>query len=188
MTETLQPPAAKQDKLQGPTTEAVPPGDDRPRQVCADCGFVNYINPKVVVGAVSVWEDKFLLVKRAIAPRKGYWTIPAGFLETGETVEAGAVRETWEEARARVTVDALLGVYSLSRIAQVYLVYRGQMLSANHAPGPESEDSRLVTWEDIPWDDIAFPSVTWALNHYRDTADQAAPIPRTEPPSIHWER
>jgi len=174
--------------LQGPVTEAVPPGDDRPRQVCTDCGFVNYVNPKVVVGAVSVWEDKFLLAKRAIEPRKGFWTIPAGFLEVGETTEAGAVRETWEEARARVTVDALLGVYSLARIAQVYLVYRGKMLSASHAPGPESEDTKLVTWDDIPWEDIAFPSVTWALNHYRDAVDYAAPVPRTEPPAIHWER
>lgn len=180
--------SSSSNNLQGPTVEAVPPGDDRPRQVCTDCGFVNYINPKVVVGAVSVWEGKFLLARRAIEPQKGFWTIPAGFLETGETVEAGAVRETWEEARARVRLDALLGVYSLARIAQVYLVYRGQMLSAAHAPGPESLETKLVAWEDIPWDDIAFPSVTWALNHYRETADQAAPVPRTEPPAIHWER
>jgi ADP-ribose pyrophosphatase YjhB (NUDIX family) len=166
----------------------IPPGDDRPRRVCDDCGFVNYVNPRVVVGAVSTWESKILLVRRAIEPRKGYWTIPAGFLEVGETVEAGAVRETWEEARARIDIDCLLGVYNIVRIGQVYLVFRGEMLSASHAPGPESEASSLVRWDDIPWDNLAFPSVRWALEHYSESLREGAIVPRHEPHAIHWER
>lgn len=173
---------------QGPIHERTPLGDDRPRRVCEDCGFINYVNPRVVVGAVCTWKDKFLLAKRAIEPRLGYWTIPAGFLETGETVEAGAVRETWEEARARIRIDAMLGVYSIVRIAQVYVVFRGEMLSPRHAPGPESADTLLVNWDEIPWGDLAFPSVRWALEHYRDAQDQTAMPPRSEPPNIHWER
>lgn len=156
--------------------------------VCEDCGFVNYVNPKVVVGAVATWQDKYLLVKRAIEPRKGYWTIPAGYLEVGETVEAGAVRETWEEARARISVDSLLGVYNITRIAQVYLVYRAHMLTERHAPGPESEAAQLVHWKDIPWDGLAFPSVRWSLTHARDTQGQSQVVPSQEPPAIHWER
>ena len=173
---------------QGPIHERIPPGDDRPRRVCDACGFVNYVNPRVVVGAVCTWEDKFLLAKRAIEPRKGYWTIPAGFLETGETVEAGAVRETWEEARARIKVDAMLGVYSIVRIGQVYIVFRGAMLSPLHAPGPESEDTLLVRWKDNPWDELAFPSVHWAFEHYAESEGSAVMPPRYEPPAIHWER
>ncbi len=178
----------KSEKAKGPSVERTPEGDDRPRLVCADCGFINYVNPKVVVGAVSTWEDKFLLVKRAIEPRQGYWTIPAGFLEIGETVEAGAVRETWEEARAHIAIDALLGVYSIVRIAQVYLVFRAHMTSATFSPGPESEDAKLLAWQDIPWDDLAFPSVRWALEHFDNAREHQAIVPAREPPAIHWER
>jgi ADP-ribose pyrophosphatase YjhB (NUDIX family) len=172
----------------GPTVERIPPGDDRPRLVCNDCGFVNYVNPKVVVGAVATWGSQFLLVKRAIEPRKGHWTIPAGFLEVGETVEAGAVRETWEEARARITIDALLGVYNITRIAQVYLVFRAHLLEEAFAPGPESQEAGLFSWDDIPWSDLAFPSVQWALEHYKDAQGQTDVVPSREPPTIHWER
>ena len=172
----------------GPTFERTPPGDDRPRLVCDECGFIHYVNPKVVVGAVATWGGKFLLVKRAIEPRKGFWTIPAGYLEIGETVEAGAVRETWEEARARIVIDALLGVYSITRIAQVYLVFRARMLSEGFAPGPESEEAELVTWNDIPWDDLAFPSIHWALKHHNEVQGQTTIVPGREPPAIHWER
>jgi len=180
--------ANKTQKTKGPTLERTPAGDDRPRLVCEDCGFVNYVNPKIVVGAVSTWDDKFLLVKRAIEPRRGYWTIPAGFLEVGETVEAGAVRETWEEARAHIKVDALLGVYSIIRIAQVYLVFRAHMTSAAHTPGLESEEAALLAWQDIPWDELAFPSVRWALEHFDNVRDKAFIVPEREPPAIHWER
>ena len=176
------------EKSKGPVLERIPEGDDRSRLVCSDCGFINYVNPKVVVGAVSSWDGKFLLVKRAIEPRMGYWTIPAGFLEVGETVEAGAVRETWEEARAHIAIDALLGVYNITRIAQVYLVFRARMLTETHAPGVESEAAGLFSWSEIPWDDLAFPSVRWALEHFDGAHGQTHIVPTGEPPAIHWER
>ena len=179
---------SKASKPNGPVLERVPPGDDRPRLMCDDCGFVHYVNPKVIVGAVATWNGKFLLVKRAIEPRKGFWTIPAGFLEVGETVEAGAVRETWEEARAHIAIDALLGVYNITRIAQVYLVFRAHMVSETFSPGSESEEAELLPWDDIPWNDLAFPSVHWALEHYRDAEGQTEIVPAREPPAIHWER
>jgi ADP-ribose pyrophosphatase YjhB (NUDIX family) len=166
----------------------VPPGDDRTRLVCGDCGFINYQNPRVVTGAVATWENRFLLAKRAIEPRKGYWTIPAGFLELEETVEVGAVRETWEEARARIAIDGLIGVYSVARIGQIHIIFRGRMLSPAFAPGPESEAVDLFSWDEIPWADLAFPVVQWSLQHFREMGDAAAFSPRYEPPAIHWER
>src|SRR5881398_2910972 len=120
---TSAPPAA----TKGPHAEQIPPGDDRLRRVCLDCGFIDYLNPRIIVGAVSTWEDRILLAKRAIEPRKGYWTVPAGFLELEETLDAGAVRETWEEAGARVAIDALIGVYNIPRIGQVHMMFRAHM-------------------------------------------------------------
>ena len=152
----------------GPSVKEVPPGDDRERLVCPDCGYVAYDNPKIVAGAVAVWEDRFLICRRAIEPRKGYWTIPAGYLELNETTAEGAKRETWEEARAEVEIDGLIGLYEIPRISQVYVVHHARMTSPDHAPGPESEDVILAPWEDIPWDDMAFPSVTWALKRFRE--------------------
>jgi ADP-ribose pyrophosphatase YjhB (NUDIX family) len=172
----------------GPRVEIVPDGDDRPRLVCPDCGFINYINPRVVVGAVSTWGDKFLMAKRAIHPRKGFWTIPAGFLEAGETLEAGAVRETWEEARARIKIDQLLGIYNIARISQVYLVFRAHMISEDHGAGVESEDARLFAWDEIPWDTLAFPSIKWSLTHFREVMGRSDFAPRCEPAAMHWER
>ena len=140
----------------------------------------------MIVGAVSTWEGKFLLAKRAIEPRKGHWTLPAGFLEIGETLEAGAVRETWEEARARIKVDGLLGIYNVARIGEVHMIFRGHMLSPDFAPGPESQDVALYAWEDIPWDDLAFPSIFWSLKHYQEVAALKDFAPRTEPAGMHW--
>jgi ADP-ribose pyrophosphatase YjhB (NUDIX family) len=174
--------------LKGPVLERVPDGDDRLRLVCADCGFVNYVNPRIVAASVPAWRGRILLARRAINPRQGFWTIPAGFLEVGETVEAGAVREAWEEARARIAVDALLAVYNIAAIGQVYMVYRARMLSADHAAGPESSDTGLFAWEDIPWNDLAFPSVRWALQHHRDAEGRTGFAPFTEPAEIHWSR
>ncbi len=147
----------------------MPDGDDRERSVCATCGFVDYQNPKIVVGSVAAWEGKLLLCRRAIEPRKGYWTLPAGYLELGETAEEGALREAWEEARARLRLDRLLAVYSVPRISQVQLMYRANLETPEISPGPESQDVMLASWDDIPWADIAFPTVGWALRHYRDT-------------------
>src|SRR5690606_12096122 len=109
-----------------PFRRTVPPGDDRERHVCADCGWIHYVNPRIVVGSVCTYEGRFLLCRRDIEPRRGYWTLPAGFLEEGESAEAGAAREALEEANARLAIDALLGVYSIPRISQVQLMYRAR--------------------------------------------------------------
>lgn len=174
--------------LKGPVIERVPDGDDRLRLVCGDCGFVNYVNPRIIVAAVPVWDGKVLLARRAIEPRRNFWTVPAGFLEVGETIEAGAVRETWEEARARIVADGLLGIYNIAVIGQVYVVYRGRMLSAEHAPGPESLETALFAFDDVPWSDLAFPSVGWALRDYRKVEGQTSFAPFHEPAAFHWER
>ena len=114
-----------------------------------------------------MWEDKYLLCRRAIEPRRGYWTLPAGFLELEETAEQGAAREAWEEARARLNILQLLAVYSVPHISQIQLMFCATLESSEISPGPESEDVRLVAWQDIPWDALAFPSVIWALRQQK---------------------
>ncbi|MEL7486053.1 MAG: NUDIX hydrolase [Pseudomonadota bacterium] len=150
----------------------IPPGDDRERSVCDRCGFVDYQNPKIVVGSIAAWEDKIVLCKRAIEPRKGYWTLPAGYLELNETPEEGARREAWEEARARIEIERVLAIYSVPRISQVQIMYRAQLLSPQIEAGPESEAVMLATWDDIPWADIAFPSAGWALRQWRESRER----------------
>lgn len=159
-----------------------PEGDDREREICQRCGFVNYENPKIVVGSVATWEDRILLCRRAINPRDGYWTLPAGYLELNESPEQGAIREAWEEARARLVIDQLLATYAITRISQVQLIYRSRLSSPEIAAGPESREVGLFTWEQIPFDQIAFPSVHWALEHFRQTAGQAtfAPLAQSD--------
>lgn len=160
----------------------IPDGDDRRRLVCDTCGFIQYENPRIVVGSVAGWEDRVLLCRRAIEPRKGYWTLPAGYLELGESPEVGAVREAWEEARAELEIDRLLAIYSITRISQVQLIYRARLKHPGVAPGPESLEVALFRFDEIPYGDIAFPSVHWALKDYRETLDQTAFAPRVEPP------
>ncbi|MEM8800353.1 MAG: NUDIX hydrolase [Pseudomonadota bacterium] len=145
----------------------VPAGDDRERDVCETCGFVNYNNPKVVVGSVVIHDEKILLCRRAIEPRKGYWTLPAGFLENQETAVEGAKREAWEEARAKLKISSLLAVYSLTHISQIQLIYKATLEEPTFSAGPESAEVELFEYEDVPWDDLAFPSVKWALAHAR---------------------
>lgn len=152
----------------------VPEGDDRSRLVCTDCGFINYENPKVVVGSVCGWEDRILLCRRAIQPRAGFWTLPAGYLELQETTDEGAIREAWEEARARIEIEGVLGVYSIPRLSQVQVIYRARLISPDIAAGPESAEVGLFRWDEIPWDDIAFPSVRWALSHYDEVRGHTA--------------
>ena len=147
----------------GPIHKIIPEGDSFKRNVCLDCGYIAYDNPKIVSGAICVWENKILLCKRAIEPRKTFWTIPAGFLELNETTEQGAKREVWEEARANITVTGLVGVYQIPRISQIYFIYKADMVNANFAPGPESENVVLSDYEDIPWNELAFSSIRWAL-------------------------
>jgi ADP-ribose pyrophosphatase YjhB (NUDIX family) len=160
----------------------IPEGDDHLRAVCVECGFINYENPKIVVGSVVHHGDRILLCKRAIDPRKGFWTLPAGFLEQHETTMAGAAREAWEEARARIEIEALLAVYSIPRLSQVQLIYRARLADPVIAAGPESAEVALFTREEIPWDEIAFPSVHWALGHDREAAGRAVFAPFVNPP------
>ncbi|MFW5833510.1 MAG: NUDIX hydrolase [Pseudomonadota bacterium] len=151
-----------------PTSYRCPPGDDHERAVCDACGQVHYVNPKVVVGAVCAFADRILLCRRAIEPRRGFWTIPAGFMEVGETPEEGARREAVEEARASIRIDGLLAVYSIKRIDQVQLLYAASLLSPDVAPGAETLEVALVRWQEIPWEDLAFPTVDWVLREARD--------------------
>ncbi len=144
----------------------VPEGDSMPRHVCADCGTIHYLNPKMVVGCIPEWEDKVLLCRRAIEPRYGLWTLPAGFMENGETTQEGAARETWEEAGARIEMGALYTLYNLPHINQVYLMFRARMLDLDFQPGIESLETRLFTEADIPWDEIAFRTVRATLEQY----------------------
>ena len=154
----------------------VPQGDDRERQICADCGYVAYENPKIVVGTVVTAEDgRILLCRRAIQPRLGYWTLPAGDMEMNETVAEGAQREAWEEAQARIALDGVLAVYSIARLGQVQVIFRGRLAEPGFAAGPESLEVRLFAWDEIPWDSIAFPSVVWALNDWRAAGDKLGP-------------
>jgi len=147
----------------GPTARRVPAGDDHEREVCARCGEVHYVNPKVVVGAVCAHGDRILLCRRAIDPRRGFWTIPAGYMELDETVEEGAVREAREEAGADIEIQGLLACYSLKRIDQVQLLFAAALRRPEVEAGPESLEVALVRWRDVPWDDLAFPTVHWVL-------------------------
>ncbi len=151
----------------------VPEGDNRERLVCGRCEFIHYQNPKIVAGAVCTWEDRILLARRAIEPRKGAWTLPAGYMELGETTEQAAQREAREEACASIEIDRLLAMYSIARIGQVQIMYRARLLSPDVAAGPESADVALVTWDKIPWEELAFPTVVWALAHFHESRDKA---------------
>lgn len=162
--------------------ERVPEGDDRQRLVCRDCGFVNYQNPKIVVGSVAAHEGRILLCRRAIMPRRGFWTLPAGYLELQEAAEAGARREAWEEARAELEIERLLAIYSIPRISQVQLIYRARLLTPAIAAGPESLEVGLFDWVEIPWEEVAFPSVRWALEHHRQVVGRGDFAPFANPP------
>jgi ADP-ribose pyrophosphatase YjhB (NUDIX family) len=162
-----------------------PPGDERERRVCARCAFIDYVNPRIVVGSVVTadgpdGEPLILFCRRAIEPRLGFWTLPAGFMETGETVRAAAMREAREEANAEIEIDALLAVYDVPHISQVQMMFRARLTSAV-APGPESLEVALLKWADIPWDDLAFPSVRWALDHWRESLGRTGFPPFSAP-------
>jgi ADP-ribose pyrophosphatase YjhB (NUDIX family) len=160
-------------KPPGSFVRRVPAGDDRERLVCGDCGFIQYENPKVVVGSVCRWQDRILLCRRAIGPRKGFWTLPAGYLELHETTADGAIREAWEEARALIDLESVLAVYSITRLSQVQVIYRARLITPEVTAGPESAEVGLFAWPEVPWADLAFPSVRWALTHYREALERA---------------
>jgi ADP-ribose pyrophosphatase YjhB (NUDIX family) len=147
----------------------IPDGDNRPRYCCRECGSIFYQNPKIVVGTIPVWEDRILICKRAIEPRYGYWTTPAGFLEIGEAVEDGAVRETAEEAGAEVTDLEMFTMLNITHVGQVYVMYRARLAKPEFAPGDESLEVRLVAEDEMPWEDIAFKAIRTTLElYYRD--------------------
>lgn len=149
-----------------PVTQRTPPGDDRPRYVCDMCAAIHYHNPKIVAGCVPQWEDRVLLCRRAIEPRAGLWTLPAGFMENGETTSEAAARETLEEANARVDIGQLFCYLNIPRISQVYVIFLAQLLEQRFSPGAESLEVALFREHEIPWSQIAFPSIETALRRY----------------------
>ena len=149
-----------------PVERRVPAGDNQPRFVCGACGFVHYQNPNIVAGCLVVHHGKVLFCKRAIEPRKGLWTLPAGFMENGETVEQAAQRETWEEAGAKVAIIELYTLFNLPHANQVYMIYRAELLNEDFGPGPESEHVALLTEAEIPWGEIAFPTIAETMKLY----------------------
>jgi ADP-ribose pyrophosphatase YjhB (NUDIX family) len=149
-----------------PVTLRVPPGDNMPRYVCENCGTVHYHNPKIVTGCIPEWQGKILLCRRAIEPRYGYWTLPAGFMENGESTVQAAAREALEEANAVVDDLVLYSMYSLTHISQVYLMFRGHLKGGQASPGAESLEVNLLAEEEIPWDELAFPVVHETLRQY----------------------
>lgn len=155
-----------------PVALRVPEGDNRPRHVCASCGTIHYRNPKIVVGCVPEWQGRILICRRAIEPRLGYWTIPAGFLENGESLHTGAARESREEALARVEIGSMLAVVNVLYAEQVHITFRATLPEPTFGVGEESLEVKLVEESEIPWKDIAFASVDFALKRY--FSDRAA--------------
>ena len=144
----------------------IPAGDSLPRYVCDACATIHYQNPKMIVGCIAEWENRILLCRRAIEPRMGLWTVPAGFMENGETTAQGAARETLEEANARVEVGPLYAMYNIPHINQVYILFRARLLDLDFSAGTESLEVKLFDEADIPWEQIAFATVRNTLTHY----------------------
>ena len=149
-----------------PVEQRVPEGDTLPRHVCTSCSTIHYHNPKLVVGCVPEHEGRILLCRRAIEPRRGYWTIPAGFMENGETLQQAAARESWEEALAEVRIGSLLAIVHVLHAHQVHVMFRADLPEPCYGVGTESLEVELVEPAAIPWADIAFPSVRFALERY----------------------
>ena len=147
----------------------IPEGDNRERFVCNQCQTIHYQNPKIVAGCIPEWDQKILLCRRAIEPQHGLWTLPAGFMENGESTEQGALRESWEEANARIEIDSLYSLFSIPHINQVYMFFRGALVDGSFSPGVESLECKLFQESEIPWDELAFPVVEETLlRYYRD--------------------
>ncbi|WP_461520402.1 NUDIX hydrolase [Porticoccus sp.] len=144
----------------------VPDGDHRERHVCDHCNTIHYQNPRIIAGCIPTSGDRVLLCKRAIEPRRGYWTLPAGFLENGETTMEGALRECQEEAGAQLHNPLLCGIYDIPHISQVYVFYRGPLINDTFSVGDESLEVELFRKQEVPWEDLAFPVISLALEHH----------------------
>ncbi len=166
----------------------VPPGDNRERAVCGNCGHIHYENPRLVVGCVPEHAGSILLCRRAIEPRRGYWTLPAGFMELGESLAEAALRETWEEAEARVDLGPMFAVVDVVHAGQVHVFFRGRLARPEFGAGEETLEARLFQPEELPWDEIAFPSVRIALEEYlRESAGVTAPVHMATAPRFRLE-
>jgi len=155
----------------------IPEGDNLPRYICEQCNTIHYQNPKIVTGCIAEWEDKILLCQRAIEPRIGSWTLPAGFMENRETTLQAALRETQEEANADVEISGLYALFNIPHISQVYLFFRAKLLNLNFHPGIESMDVKLFDEKTIPWDTLAFPVVKETLRrYYNDRKNKQFPL------------
>ena len=158
-----------------PLSYLIPPGDSRQRYVCESCGMIHYSNPNNVCGAILTWQQKILLCKRAIEPRYGLWTLPAGFMENGETIAEAAARESMEEANAVSPQLELFGVFSLPHISQVYLMFSGELQNGEASPGEETLETRLFGFDEIPWPQLAFPVIGHSLRLFIDQSGQHSP-------------
>ncbi len=166
----------------------IPDGDNRERAVCSSCGYIHYENPRLVVGCVPEHQGLILLCRRAIEPRRGYWTVPAGFMELGEGLGEAAIRETWEEAEARVELGPMFAVVDVVHAGQVHVFFRGRMPRPEFGAGAESLETQLFRPDQLPWDEIAFPSVRIALEEYlRATAGVTAPVHMAAAPRFRLE-
>ncbi len=164
-----------------PVVQRIPDGDNRPRFVCDHCQTVQYQNPRIVAGCLPVWDGRILLCRRAIEPRRGYWTLPAGFMENGETLQDAARRETWEEACARVQDLQLYTLFDLPHINQVYMFFRAELSDGAFGAGEESLEARLFEESEIPWDALAFPTVGRTLECFLADRHQGHFPVRNEP-------
>ncbi len=153
-------------------TRRIPDGDTLARAVCDSCGAIHYENPKIVVGCVPVLGDRILMCKRAIEPRYGLWTLPAGFMENEETAAEGAMREAMEEANARVEIEDLYTVFSVPHISQVHMMFRARLLNEDISAGTESLEVKLVSAREIPWQHIAFTVVRRTLEHFLEDRER----------------
>ena len=157
----------------------IPAGDNRQRFVCESCNQIYYQNPKIIAGCLPLYKNRVLLCRRAIAPRKGYWTLPAGFLENGEAASEGARRETFEEANAKVNLSHLYSLFNLPHISQIYMFYIGELVDLDFSPGEESLETKLFLETEIPWEELAFPVVALTLKKYFQNKEENA-YPFTE--------
>jgi len=166
-------------------TTKIPDGDHLPRYVCEACGSIHYENPRIIAGCIPEWQGKILLCRRAIEPRRGYWTVPAGFMENGEAVQDAAAREAQEEALADVEIGSLVSIVNVIRAHQVHIIFRARLRNGEFGIGPESLEVGLYNEQDIPWSEIAFLSVEFALRRYLE--DRRTQQERTHFRDIDWQ-